>query len=130
MLSVRQGVHQYPDYYRKRPRINGHMFETMKRQRGFTFTLVRGKNNVLGEVGLMFIGYNLSRCVSVLGAEKLIKALKERCSSDLLLVLWIILSHFKLLFEKCTSFQKSCSEKFYLFKSSLLCIYELSLILK
>lgn len=87
-------VHQNPDYYRKRQQITEHMFGTMKRQRGFTFTLVRGKNNVLGEVGLMFIGYNLSRCVSVLGAEKLIKALKERCSSDLLLVLWIILSYF------------------------------------
>jgi len=55
------------------------MFGTLKRQRGFTFTLVRGKANVLEEVGLMFIGYNLSRCISILGAGKLIKALKECC---------------------------------------------------
>ena len=72
-------VHQNPDYYRKRQQITEHMFGTLKRQRGFTFTLLRGKEKVLGEVGLMFIGYNLSRGVSVIGAEKLIKALKECC---------------------------------------------------
>jgi hypothetical protein len=72
-------VNQNPDYYRKRQQITEHMFGTLKRQRGFTFTLVRGKANVLGEVGLMFIGYNLSRCISILGAENLIKALRECC---------------------------------------------------
>jgi len=72
-------VNQNPDYYRKRQQITEHMFGTLKRQRGFTFTIMRGKENVLGEVGLMFIGYNLSRCISILGAEKLIKALRE-CS--------------------------------------------------
>ena len=55
------------------------MFGTLKRQRGFTFTLLRGKEKVLGEVGLMFIGYNLSRTISVIGADKLIKALKNCC---------------------------------------------------
>jgi len=35
------------------------------------------KDKVPGEVSLMFIGYNLSRCVSILGASHLIKALKE-----------------------------------------------------
>jgi hypothetical protein len=72
-------VLENPDYYRKRQQITEHMFGTLKRQRGFTFTLVRGKENVLGEVGLMFIGYNLSRCISVVGAEKLIKVLKQYC---------------------------------------------------
>jgi hypothetical protein len=62
------------------------MFGTLKRQRGFTFTLARDKENVPGEVGLMVIGYNpptarqaLCRCISVLGAEKLILALKKCC---------------------------------------------------
>jgi len=55
------------------------MYGTLKRQRGFTHTNVRGKENVLGEVGLMFIGYNLTRCISILGAEKLIRALREYC---------------------------------------------------
>lgn len=70
-------VNDNPDYYRKRQQITEHMFGTLKRQRGFTHTNVRGKDKVLGEVGLMFIGYNLTRCVSILGVEKLIKLLRE-----------------------------------------------------
>lgn len=74
-----QRVNQNPDYYRQRQQIAEHMFGTLKRQRGFTHVLVRGKEKVLGEVGLMFIGYNLTRCVSILGVQKLIKLLKECC---------------------------------------------------
>ncbi len=70
-------VNENPDYYRQRQQVTEHMFGTLKRQRGFTHALVRGKEKVLGEVGLMFIGYNLSRCVSILGARELIKALKK-----------------------------------------------------
>ena len=70
-------VNDNPDYYRKRQQITEHMFGTLKRQRGFTHTNVRGKDKVLGEVGLMFIGYNLTRCVSILGVVKLIKLLRE-----------------------------------------------------
>jgi len=123
-------VHQNPDYYRKRQQITEHMFGTMKRQRGFTFTLMRGKDNVLGEVGLMFIGYNLSRCISVLGAERLIKALKECCLPCFLTTHRFILSHFEPLLEKCKSLQKSCYEKFNVLNSSSIKAYELSLVLK
>lgn len=84
-------VRQNPDYYRKRQQITEHMFGTLKRQRGFTFTVVRGKENVLGEVGLMFIGYNLSRCISVLGAEKLIQALKKCCMPFVSMQNWLVL---------------------------------------
>jgi len=38
---------------------------------------MKGKEKVLGEVGLEFIGYNLTRCVSVLGFVELCKALKK-----------------------------------------------------
>jgi transposase len=75
-----QRITENPDYYRQRQQIAEHMFGTLKRQRGFTHALVRKKENVLGEVGLMFIGYNLSRCITILGAEKLIKMLKKHCS--------------------------------------------------
>jgi len=88
-------VESNPDYYRQRQQITEHPFGTLKRQRGFTHALVRKKNNVLGEVGLMFIGYNLTRCVSILGIEKLIKALKECCLHHLPLLKWLILSLFK-----------------------------------
>jgi len=70
-------VKNNPDYYRRRQQITEHMSGTLKRQRGSTHTNVRGKDKVLGEVGLMFIGYNLTRCVSILGFEKLIKLLRE-----------------------------------------------------
>lgn len=70
-------INENPDYYKLRQQVTEHPFGTLKRQRGFTFTLVRSKEKVLGEVGLMFIGYNLSRCVSILGAVKLIKALRD-----------------------------------------------------
>jgi transposase len=79
------------DYYRQRKQITEHPFGTLKRQRGFTHTLVRGKEKVLGEIGLMFIGYNLSRCVTILGAEKLIKLLRDssllvsKCNKQLIL---------------------------------------------
>jgi hypothetical protein len=88
-------VESNPDYYRQRQQVTEHMFGPLKRQRGFTHALMRRKDNVLGEVGLMFIGYNLSRCVSILGIEKLIKALKKCCLHHLSLLKWLILSLFK-----------------------------------
>lgn len=70
-------VNANPNYYRQRQQLAEHPFGTLKRQRGFTFTLMKGKHNVLGEVGLEFIGYNLSRCISLIGITELIKALKN-----------------------------------------------------
>ena len=66
-----------PNYYRQRQQITEHPFGTLKRQRGFTFTLMKGKEKVLGEVGLEFIGYNLTRCVSIIGFDKLVKILQK-----------------------------------------------------
>jgi len=88
-------VNDNPDYYRQRQQITEHMFGTLKRQRGFTHTNVRGKDKVLGEVGLMFIGYNLTRCISILGAGNLIKALKESCLLLFTSQKRLILSFFK-----------------------------------
>jgi hypothetical protein len=85
-------VEQNPEYYRQRQQIIEHIFGTLKRQRGFTYTLVKGRENVLGEVGLMFIGYNLSRCVTILGAKNLIKALKDKCLQYLNHIKELILS--------------------------------------
>ncbi len=79
----RERVTARPDYYRLRQQITEHPFGTLKRQRGFTFTLMKGKTKVLGEVGLEFISYNLARCTTILGLAKLCKALKECCFIDL-----------------------------------------------
>jgi hypothetical protein len=70
-------VLQHPDYYRQRQQIIEHIFGTLKRQRGFTYTLVKGKEKVLGEVGLMFIGYNVGRCVNILGITEFFKTLRN-----------------------------------------------------
>lgn len=72
-----QRVNKNPDYYRQRQEITEHIFGTLKRQRGFTFTLVKTKEKVLGEVGLMFIGYNLGRCVNILGITEFFKMLRN-----------------------------------------------------
>ena len=70
-------VNADPDYYRKRQQIIEHQFGTLKRQWGFTHVLMRGKQNVLGEVSLMFIAYNLRRSVSILGFERLLRRLSS-----------------------------------------------------
>jgi len=93
-------VNESPGYYRQRQQIAEHMFGTLKRQRGFTHTHVRGKEKVLGEVGLMFIGYNLTRCISILGVANLINALKKCCLLVLKHIKRLILSNFDaLLFQ-------------------------------
>ena len=54
-------VKENPAYYKQRQQLAEHPWGTLKRQRGFDHVLTRGKKNVLGEVSLVFIGYNLSR---------------------------------------------------------------------
>ncbi len=88
-------IEQNPHYYKLRKQITEHPFGTLKRQRGLTYTLVRGKEKVMGEIGLAFIGYNLSRCITILGAEKLIKLLRDNCLHLLNQKIWLILSLFK-----------------------------------
>ena len=88
-------IESNPDYYRQRKQITEHPFGTLKRQRGFTHTLVRGKEKVMGEIGLVFIGYNLSRCVTILGAKKLITWLRDSCFHSLKCKNQLILSLFK-----------------------------------
>ncbi|WP_164905227.1 transposase [Aequorivita ciconiae] len=70
-------VEARPEYYRLRQQVTEHQFGTLKRQWGFTHTLMRGKQNVLSEVNLMMICYNLTRLVSILGPEVLKNRLKR-----------------------------------------------------
>lgn len=67
-------MEQSPDYYRLRKQITEHQFGTLKRQWGFTYTLMKGKENVLSEVNLIMICYNLTRLTSIVD----LKALKNR----------------------------------------------------
>lgn len=88
-------VTENPEYYRQRQQVTEHMFGTLKRQRGFTHVNVRGKEKVLGEVGLMFTGYNLSRCVTILGVDRLIKILKDSIIAYVVLKYRLIRGYFK-----------------------------------
>lgn len=67
-----QRVKQNPAYYKQRQQLAEHPWGTIKRQRGFDHVLTRGKTKILGEVSLVFIGYNLARCANIVdGLEKL-----------------------------------------------------------
>lgn len=66
---------------------------------------MKGKEKVLGEVGLEFIGYNLTRCVSILGFMELCKALKKCAFIVLNLVKRSFLSLFILLSFKTDKMQ-------------------------
>lgn len=70
-------VEANPDYYRLRQQITEHQFGTLKRQWGFTFTLMKGKQNVLSEVNLMMTVYNLRRLMSIFSVSELKNKLKE-----------------------------------------------------
>jgi hypothetical protein len=69
-----------PDYYRTRQQITEHQFGTIKRQWGFTHTLMKGKEYVLSEVHLLFTIYNLRRSASILGLEELKRRLRNLIS--------------------------------------------------
>lgn len=64
--------------YRRRQAIVEHPFGTLKRGWGYTHTLLKGKERVKGEFGLILTMYNLRRVMSILGISELIKRLKAR----------------------------------------------------
>lgn len=70
-------VEENPEYYRLRQQIAEHQFGTLKRQWGFTYTLMKGKQNVLSEVNLIMICYNLTRLMSILDPKMLRNRLKS-----------------------------------------------------
>lgn len=88
-------VEAKPEYYRLRQQVTEHQFGTLKRQWGFTYTLMRGKQNVLSEVNLMMMCYNLTRLKSILGP----KALKNRLKR--------LAPRFSALFERILAYMDS-----------------------
>ena len=73
-------VEDNPEYYRLRQQITEHQFGTIKRQWGFTYTLMKGKQHVLSEVNLIMICYNLRRLITIFGIETLKTRLKDLLS--------------------------------------------------
>lgn len=70
-------VNENPGYYKLRQQITEHQFGTLKRQWGFTFTLMKGKQHVLSEVNLMMMCYNLRRLMSIFDSDELKRRLKS-----------------------------------------------------
>ena len=66
-----------PKYYRLRQQVAEHRFGTIKRQWGFTHTLMKGKQNVLSEVNLIMICYNLTRLMAIFDPKDLKNRLKQ-----------------------------------------------------
>jgi len=86
-----QRVKENPAYYKQRQQLAEHPWGTLKRQRGFDYVLTRGKKSVLGEVSLVFIGYNLSRLENIPGGLESLKTFIGRVIS----LLWWKRGYFK-----------------------------------
>jgi transposase len=70
---------QYHKYHRRQAIIE-HPSGTIKRQWGYTYTLLKGMEKVGGEFALIFLCYNLRRLISILGIDALKKHLKKACA--------------------------------------------------
>lgn len=70
-------IRNNPDYYKRRQSICEHPFGTIKRQWGYTYTLMKGLQKVNGEMNLILLVYNIKRTLSILGFEKLMQAIKN-----------------------------------------------------
>lgn len=70
-------VDENPALYKKRPQIIEHLFGTIKRSWGYTYTLLKGMKKVNGEVAIIFTMYNFRRAISILGVNELMNRLKE-----------------------------------------------------
>lgn len=62
--------------YKQRQMIVEHPFGTIKRTLGYTHFLLRGIEKVKGEAVMHCLMYNLKRVLNIIGAKKLIAAIK------------------------------------------------------
>jgi len=72
----KEQVKKRKNEYRRRQAIVEHPFGTIKRQWGFTHTLMKGLENVDTEFSLIMLAYNFKRTMSIMGKKKMRKALK------------------------------------------------------
>lgn len=84
--SNKDRVKNNPDYYSQRQQIIEHQFGTLKRHWGFEYVLSKGKENVLSEVYRLFTAYNLKRCMTILGFERLMAFI--RCFFAFFVLKW------------------------------------------
>lgn len=70
-------IRNNPDYYKRRQSICEHPFGTIKRQWGYTYTLMKGLKKVNGEMNLIMLVYNIKRTLSILGFTKMREAVQN-----------------------------------------------------
>ena len=74
----KERIEQNQNYYRRRQAIVEHPYGTIKRQWGFSYIMTKkGRQRASGDVGLMFVAYNIRRIMNILGKDELEKYLKE-----------------------------------------------------
>jgi transposase len=70
-------IRNNPDYYKRRQSICEHPFGTIKRQWGYTYTLMKGLQKVNGEMNLIMLVYNIKRTLSIVGFTKMLQAIQN-----------------------------------------------------
>ena len=70
-------IKQNPQYYKRRQAICAHPFGTIKRQWGYTYTLVKGLQKVNGEMNLIMFCYNFMRTKNILRFKNMMLAIKN-----------------------------------------------------
>jgi transposase len=63
--------------YRRRQELIEHIFGTIKRSLGYTYTLLKGKKKITGEFSLIYLAYNFMRTKNILGFDKMLKAINN-----------------------------------------------------
>jgi transposase len=77
--AVEENFQRYrdnPQLYRKRQEINEHIFGTIKRKWGYSYTDLIGLEKVNGEHSLIMLVYNIKRSINILSVPDLIAKLK------------------------------------------------------
>ena len=70
-------IKQNPQYYKRRQAICEHPFGSIKRQWGYTYTLLKGLHKVNGEMNLIMFCYNFMRTKNILGFAKMMQAIEN-----------------------------------------------------
>lgn len=76
--TIDLGTELNMEKYKQRQMIVEHPFGTIKRSWGAYYFLTRRKLSVSAEISLSYLAYNVKRVMNILGAEEMIKRLRNR----------------------------------------------------
>ena len=90
--------------YRKRQEINEHIFGTIKRQWGYSYTNLRGLNLVNGENSLIMTVYNFKRLMKILTFQDFLNKIKNWKPDYKKIRLEMLVTHYYILFLKASKY--------------------------